>query len=144
MSISVELIPCHDGEPDSSAIDRVCGRGTADYLDEDDPAAPVPIYQVSPAGWRDGFLTRLRRVADWAEHVGLDGTGLTNPAWRWHVYVGEQSVTLTYRRTGPSRDGDLDDGVVLELAAEMGMIAYWPDLLTWVDLRVEAAPETLG
>lgn len=144
MSISVELIPCHQGEPVRSAIDRVCGRGTTDCLDEDDPAAPVPVHSTSPAGWRDAFLAGLRSIAHWDEHAGADGTGLSIPRWHWHVYVGDQAVTLTYRRTGPACDGDLDDSEVLALAAEMGMVAYWPDLLSWIDLREEAAPSTLG
>lgn len=144
MSISVELIPCHRGEPDWSAIDRVCGLGTAHCLDEDDPAAPVPLHDRSPQGWRQQFLAGIRTVDDWDERSGPEGISLWSDRWRWHVFVGHEAVTLTYRRTGPAGDSDLDDAAVLDLAARLGMIVYWPDLLTWADLRRERIPDTLG
>lgn len=144
MSVSVELIACHRGEPAWSAIDRVCGRGTADGLDEDDPAVQEPLRDDDPVGWQEDFVEQLRGLGEWEIDEGTDGIFLSSLRWRWSVFVRAGGVTLTYRRTGPAGPDDLDDRFVLEIAARLGMVAYWPDLQTWVDLRQEPVPDSLG
>lgn len=144
MSVSVELIACHDDEPAWSAIDRFCGPGMADALDEDDPTCPVPLYDTAPDGWRDRFVAAIRRIVTWNETAAADGLGLSVPNWRWHLFVGADAVTLSYRRTGPARPGDFRDDAVLAVASSLGMVLYWPDVNAWVDLRCDPAPRTFG
>lgn len=149
MGVRVDMIPCHPGEPAWSAIDRVLGRGTSLRLDEDDPDAPAPLYDSAPMGWREEFVASVGPVADWRVRVDDGCTDMWTPNWRWFMSICADEVILSYRKTGPARTDDLADRAVIEVAARVGCVIYWPDMITWADrpwadLRVDRFPDDLG
>lgn len=143
MSLEVWLLPTHPGEPAWSAINRVHGPGADRWLDDDDPAARRTLHDAPPRGWRAAFEAQLRPLASWEEDSEGASASLWASCWRWSVHLDERAVELCYRKTGPSRDGDLDDREVMEIARRLGMLVWWTPS-EWVDLRSEEPPDSFG